>query len=379
MTRMRDRWGLDPDIRHLNHGSFGATPTAVLAVQDRLRARLEANPTRFMEDEYQHGLDSAREAVAGFVGASVDDLAFVTNATGGVAAVVGSLDLRAGDEVLTTDHAYNACRNILEVAAARAGARLVVAPIRFPDATCDQAVAAVLDRVTPATRLVLVDHVTSPTALVLPVEPIVAALEPDIPVLIDGAHAPGMVPVDLDLLGASFYTGNLHKWVCAPKGAGFVSVADRHRDQVRPTVISHGWNTPRGDAGLLHRLFDWTGTFDPTAWLSVPAALTEMASMHADGWPGVMAANRDLARAARDLLCDRLGVPAPAPDGMLGSMAAVPLAFARAGLGDRLRSAGMVALVSEWPDASHAVLRVSAQLYNHLGEYEELAAAVLAD
>jgi isopenicillin-N epimerase len=376
---MHYHWALDRHVVHLNHGSYGATPRVVLDAQRRWRDLLEENPTGFFDDRYQGALDEARAGLAEFVGYDPEGLAFVTNATSGVAAVVNGLQLAEGDELLITDHAYNACRNTVVAAATRAGADVVTASIPFPGASPQEAVEAVLSRVSARTRLVLVDHVTSPTALILPVEPIIAALEPDVPVLVDGAHAPGMLALDLRALGASYYAGNLHKWVCAPKGAGFLAVAAAHRDSVRPTVISHGLNRPRDHSSMFHRLFDWTGTFDPTAWLSVPAALEMMAGLDVDGWPGVMAANRRLALEARNLLVNRLKVAAPAPDDMLGSMAAIPLDGAKPDLGHRLRAAGIVALVSGWPGPDDAVLRVSAQRYNALDEYERLAAAVLAD
>lgn len=376
---MRHHWALAPDILHLNHGSYGATPRAVLDAQRRIRDEFESNPTGFVDGEYLNRLDDVRTVLADFVSADPAGLAFVTNATSGVASVVGSMGLKPGDEILTTDHTYNACRNTIDVASARAGASVAVAPVRFPDSSPDQAVEAVLSRVTPRTRLVVVDHVTSPTALVFDVERIVAQLEPDVPVLVDGAHAPGMLPLDLAALGASYYTGNLHKWVCAPKGAGFLAVAERHRGTIRPTVISHGWNTSFGDRSLFHRLFDWTGTFDPSAWLSIPSALETMAGMHPDGWPGVMAANQALALEARDLICSRLSISASAPDEMTGSMAAFPLRDARSGLAGRLRPRGIVVPVSPWPDVDSQVLRISAQRYNSIDEYDRLADAVLAD
>lgn len=376
---MRQHWALAADILHLNHGSFGATPGAVLETQRQIRDEFEANPTGFVDEQYLDRLDEVRRVLASFVSADPASLAFVTNATSGVASVVGSMELRPGDEILTTDHTYNACRNTIDVAAGSAGATVVIAPVRFPDSSPDQAAEAVLSRVTPRTRLVVVDHVTSPTALVLDVGRIVAELEPGVPVLVDGAHGPGMFPIDLDTLGASYYTGNLHKWVCAPKGAGFLSVAERHRRTIRPTVISHGWNTPIGDRSLFHRLFDWTGTFDPSAWLSIPSALETMSGMHPDGWPGVMAANRALALEARDLISSRLSIPASAPDQMTGSMAAFPLRDAKPGLAGRLRHKGIVVPVSPWPDTDSQVLRISAQRYNSIDEYDRLADAVLAD
>lgn len=372
---MRQHWSLDPQVTQLNHGSFGAVPNAVRRVQREWQAIFDANPTGFVDDRYQEELERARAALGSFVGADPAGLVFVPNATAGVASVVGSLRLEPDDEIVITDHTYNAVRNIVDAATSLAGGRMVTVSIRFPDASEDQAVEAVLAGVTERTRLVIVDHITSPTALVLPVERIVRALEPHVPVLVDGAHAPGMVPLAVDCLGASFYTGNLHKWVCAPLGTAFLVAADRHRHTVRPPVVSHGWNTPDGIRSLFHRLFDWTGTFDLSAWLSVPAAIEFMASLHPDGWPGVMEANRRLALDARLLLSDRLGVAVPAPEEMIGSMAALPVG-PRPGTAERLRQEGIVVPFPPWPTPETHLVRISAQLYNTLDDYRRLASAL---
>lgn len=372
---MRHQWSLDPNIVQLNHGSFGAVPNAVRDEQRRWQAEFDANPTGFVTDRYQQELDAARRTLGKFIGADTNSLVFMSNATAGVAAVVGSLRLDSGDEIVITDHTYNAVRNIVDLATSMAGGRMVTASIRFPDASPDQAVEAVLAAVTERTRLVIVDHVTSPTALVLPVNQIVRRLEPDVPVLVDGAHAPGMLPLAIDDVGASFYTGNLHKWVCAPPGAGLLVVTDRYRYTIRPPVISHGWNTSDGERSLFHRLFDWTGTFDPSSWLSVPAAIEVMAGMHPNGWPGVMTANHALALEARNLLCERLGTEPPAPDEMIGSMAALPVG-PRPGMAERLRRQGIVVPFPPWPTPDTHLVRVSAQLYNTLDEYERLADAL---
>ena len=216
---MRELWPLERGVIFLNHGSFGACPAEVLRQQAALRDEMEAEPVRFLSRELDDRLADARQALAAFVGADADDLAFVANATGGVNAVLRSLRFSPGEELLTTDHAYNACRNAFDFAAGRAGARVVVATIPFPLASPEEVVEAVLARVTPRTRLALLDHVTSPTGLVLPLERLVAALSGrGVEVLVDGAHAPGMVPLDLGALGAAYYSGNCHKWLCAPKG-----------------------------------------------------------------------------------------------------------------------------------------------------------------
>jgi isopenicillin-N epimerase len=385
----RALWPLDPGVTFLNHGSFGACPRAVLEAQARLRDRLEAEPVRFLSRDLEGLLDAARAALGAFVGAPADDLAFVPNATTGVNTVLRWLDLGAGDEVLATDHTYNACRNALNAAGARAGARIVVATLPFPVATPEQVVDAVLARVGPRTRLALVDHVTSPTGLVLPLERLVRELAArGVDALVDGAHAPGMVPLDLRALGAAYYTGNCHKWICAPKGSGFLYVRRDRQAAVRPLVISHGANSPRVDRSRFRLEFDWVGTTDPTAYLTVPEAIRYMGSLLPGGWPALMAHNRATALAARDRLSAALGVPPPAPDSMIGSLAALPVpeGFLPApvdGERDPLHVAlfdryGLELPVFTWAALACRILRVSAQIYNSAADYERLAVALAA-
>ncbi|MHB0970121.1 MAG: aminotransferase class V-fold PLP-dependent enzyme [Thermoanaerobaculia bacterium] len=385
---MRDQWTLDPSVVFLNHGSFGATPRAVLDAQQRWRERLEAEPVRFMVRELELLLDGARKELAEFLGASARDVAFVTNATAGVNAVAQSLALGAGDEIVTTDHEYNACRNVLEFVAARSGTRVVVAEIPLPIRDAGAVVDAIVMRVGPKTRLALVDHITSQTAVIFPVEQIVRALEDrGVPVMIDGAHAPGMLPLDLDALGASYYTGNLHKWVCAPKGAAFLHVRRDLQPTVRPTSISHGANSPRTDRSRFLIEFDWPGTFDPSAWLSVPDALRTVESLVEGGWPEVMRRNRALALRGRNILCEALSVTPLVPDAMTGSMAIVPLPDGRPGTGasalygDPIQDAlleryGIEVPVIAWPAPPKRLLRISAQLYNGEAEYRKLGEAL---
>jgi isopenicillin-N epimerase len=235
-------WPLDPAIIFLNHGSFGSCPRAVLEFQEGLRDRLERQPVQFLVRDLEPLLDEARAAVAQFLGARTENLVFVSSATEGVNTILRSLVFASGDELLVTDHEYNACRNSLEYVAARSGARVVVAPVAFPIQSDEQVVSAILDRVTPRTRLALIDHITSPTALVLPVNRLVQELAArGVDALIDGAHAPGMVPVDLEELGAAYYTGNCHKWLCAPKTSGVLYVRPDRQELIHPLSISHGF------------------------------------------------------------------------------------------------------------------------------------------
>jgi isopenicillin-N epimerase len=387
---MRQNWLLDPDITFLNHGSFGATPIAVLAKQDEYRTRLEREPVRFMVRELEPLLDAARADVAAFVGAEAEDIAFVQNATAGVNAVLRSLDLDQHDELLVTTHEYNASRNALDFVSALSGAKVVVVDVPFPIASPDVVVERVLEKVTERTRLLLIDHITSQTALILPIERIISELRArGIDVLVDGAHGPGQIPLDMRAIGAAYYTGNFHKWVCAPKTAAFLYVAPNRRASVRPTIISHGANAMRTDRSRFLLEFDWPGTFDPSPWLCVPESMRVMASMVEGGWPEVMRRNHELALRARDLLCDRLGIPHPAPDTMLGSMAAFPLpdgtaldASALYG-GEPLQDAlletySIEVPIMPWPYPPKRTLRVSAQLYNTIEEYERLAEALVA-
>ncbi|MEA2414158.1 MAG: isopenicillin-N epimerase [Thermoanaerobaculia bacterium] len=382
---MKEHWLLDPTITFLNHGSFGAAPKAVLAKQNELRTQLEREPVRFMVRELEPLLDEARAVLAEFVGADPAAIAFVPNATAGVNAVLRSLDLDRHDELLVTTHEYNASRNALEYVAGIAGAKVVAVDVPFPLRSSDEIVERVLAVVTERTRLLLIDHVTSQTGLIFPIAKIIEELNRrGIDTLVDGAHAPGMFPLNLDTLGAACYTGNLHKWVCAPKGAAFLYVRENRRLGIRPVVISHGANATRTDRSRFHLEFDWPGTFDPTAILSVPTALQFMASLVEGGWPEVMRRNHDLALRARDLLCNRLGIPHPAPDEMLGSMAAVPLGEGKPYVptlyGDPLQDAlfehNIEVPIHPWPHQPNRVLRVSAQLYNEIGDFEKLADAL---
>lgn len=383
------RFALDPAVTFLNHGSYGACPLAVLDAQQRLRERLEREPVAFFARDLEGLLDAARAALAEFVGGDPGDLAFLPNATTAVNAVVRSLRFDPGDEILTTNHAYNACRNALVFAAERAGARVVAADVPFPLDDAERVLAAVLAAATPRTRLALIDHVASPTALVFPIERIVADLAArGIDTMVDGAHAPGMLALGVPAIGAAYYTGNCHKWLCAPKGAAFLWVRRDRQRLVRPVVISHGANSTRRDRSRFRLEFDWTGTDDPTPFLCVPEAIRALAALLPGGFPALMERNRALALAARRTLCEALGVAAPCPDAMIGAMAAVPLPDGDAPGPTHEISALQEALFARhrievpivpWPAPPRRLVRVSAQIYNAADDYERLAAALRAE
>jgi isopenicillin-N epimerase len=388
-------WRLDPAVTFLNHGSYGACPEPVLAVQRDLRDRLEAEPVRFLSGDLPGLLDDARAAMGRFLDADPAGIAFVPNATTGVNTVVQSLRFEPGDELLTDDHEYNATINALRAVAARDGARVVVARIPFPIASPEQARDAILGAVTDRTRLALVSHATSSTALVLPIAELVAELDRrGVDTLVDGAHAPGMVPVDVDALGAAYWTGNGHKWLCGPKGTGVLWVRADRRERIHPLVVSHGANAELDGRTRFRHEFDWVGTVDPTGYLTLPAAIDWMGSAagrNGGGWPAVMAANHALAIEGRDIVAEALGIDWPAPDAMLGAMAALPLPgvaddAAAEWLGHVLETEdGIQVPIGGWPARSTrdgwapaaVLLRISAQRYNEPSDYERLAAGLV--
>ena len=371
----------------MNHGSFGACPKAVLAAQTEFRRRMEAEPIEFLWRRYEEPLDRARNALAKFVGARAKDLVFVPNATTAVNAVVRSLELRPGDELLTTAHDYNACRNVLVEAARRARAKMVVADVPFPVGKPEEILEAIMRAVTRRTRLAMIDHVSSHTALIFPIKRIIRELEGrGLDTLVDGAHAPGMVPLNITRLRPAYYTGNLHKWVCAPKGAAFLWVREDKQEGLQPAVISHGNNQLRPGYTRFQDRFDWAGTVDPSAKFSVADAIQWMAKLLPGGWREIRQRNHELAVKARKILCERLGTEPLCPESMLGSMATVRLPARCQGrqLNGRFeeeqvklyRDFGVEVPFLRIGTPTERYIRVSAQLYNSVEEYEYLAEAL---
>ena len=377
MTPLPDAsaWTLDPDLAYLNHGGFGAAPRSVLAEQQAWREAMERNPAGFLTRDLPGLVDAVRDQVARFLGADSEGLVFTDNATTGTQTVIAEVRLAAGDEVLTTDHCYPAVLAQLHRAVDAAGAVLRVAPVPIPASSRAAVTEAIVSCLSDRTRLVVVDHVASCSGLVFPVEEITAECRRNgVAVLIDGAHAAGMLPVDLERLGADFWVGNLHKWVCAPKAVAVLHAAPRWRNALRPLVASHGMS------GGYRPSFDWTGTRDPSALLAVPAAL---AFFDQAGWEATRRHNSDLASRGAELVALRTGTSSPDADGMTSAMRLVPLAQtldeqgART-LEDRLLRRHRIIV----PVTNHGGwqwLRVSAQLYNTLEDYERLAEALLAE
>jgi isopenicillin-N epimerase len=378
-----EHFTLDPNVTYLNHGAFGACPRSVQVAQQEFRDRLERNPLHFFVRELETLFDETRAVLAPFLGAKAEDLVFVPNATAGVNTVLSAIDQEAGTDVIITDHTYPACRNAVEYWARRRSVQVRVAKLPFPLTSAEQITEAVLGAVTPQTRLVLLDHITSPSGVIVPIEALVRALrERGIETLIDGAHGPGMLPIDLERLGATYYTGNLHKWCCAPKGAAFLWVPRERQPAIHPLVISHGWAVPRTDRPRFLLEFDWPGTLDPSAILSIPAALSFLSSLFPGGLPALYAHNRALALKGRDALCAALGTAPPAPDSMLGSLAAVlfpehtPKVPTPEALYNALVARGFEVPIVPLPGFPSGFVRIAAQVYNSEAEFVALGEAL---
>lgn len=397
-------WTLDPRVVFLNHGSFGACPRVVLAKQREIQDMIEREPVRFFVECLEPMLDETRAALAGLLGCEGAGLAMVPNATAGVNTVLSGLELAPGDELLTSTQEYNACNNALRRWGEARGAQVVCASVGFPISDEGEVIESVMRRVTGRTRLALISHVTSPTGLVMPVNELTWRLQArGVRVLIDGAHAPGMVPLNLAALNAEYYTGNLHKWLCTPKGCAFLHVREDLRETVRPLVTSHGYNTPRTDRSRYQAEFGYTGTWDASAFLSVQAALEFLGGLMAGGLEGVMRHNREQALSARRVVCDALKQPAAAPDSMIGALATVCLPMTPGGpkpshrgyhdrLADRLIErhgiqvpvmyhpghAGELMTERERP-ASTRLLRVAMQAYNSIEQVEYLRECLIEE
>lgn len=349
---------------------------------------MENEPVRFFEDLMPGILQTTREKLASFLSCDADDLALVENATSGVNTVLRSLQFAPGDEILVPDHAYQACRNTIDFVAERWSAKVVTVSIPFPINDPQQAVDAIMGGVTDQTRLAMIDTVTSPTGLLMPFEQLVSMLEArGVEVMLDAAHGIGMVPLNLNELGASYTTSNCHKWLCAPKGSAFLHVRKDKQAAIHPLTISHGMTFPLGDTTRFRHEFDWTGTRDMSAHCALPAAIDYLADVVEGGWPSIMEHNRELALQGRDILCEALGLEKPCPDEMIPCIATLILPSENKSGGIPLHEPdplhvilsekyGIQIPVWSWPSPQGRFIRISAQLYNSEEEYHYLAWAL---
>ena len=377
-------WILDSETCFLNHGSFGATPVSVLEEQSRLRNLIESDPVRFFERDYIPLMKGAVGKLSEFINANPEGLVFVKNTTEGVNTVLRSLDLKPGDEIIVTNHSYQACWNAVDFVTERSDAKTVVVDIPFRVKNEEEVVDLIMDKVTGKTVLAMIDTVTSATGLRMPFEKLVRDIQGvGVDVLLDAAHGPGIVPLDLIAMDAAYCTGNCHKWICTPKGSAFLHIREDRKSLVRPLSISHGYSFEGTDQEKFEYEFGWPGTQDPTAWLCIPHAIEFLGSLLDGGWQEIMDHNRELAIQGRRILCGALGTSPPVPDSMVSSIAAVEMP----GEGDvgpmslegdpyhnfLLDEFGIQVPVFPWRHHNKRYIRISAQLYNHVEEYEFLA------
>lgn len=381
---MRAHFPLEPQTLYLNHGTVGVTPWRVLAAQQALRQEMERQPARFVLRElssqspgvpaHKPRLRVAADAVAAYLGGRGEDLVFVDNATTGINAVLRSLPFGPGDEIVVPDLAYGAVINTARYVARERGATLVTAELPFPVADPGKVVEALEAALTPRTRLVIVDHITAETGLLLPLEAIVALCKSKgVEVLVDGAHAPGAIPLNLERIGADYYVGNLHKWAFAPRGSGFLWAKPERQAGLHPTVISWGL-----DNGFTQE-FDWLGTKDPTPFLAAPEGIAFICDLGEDAMRGY---NQALAWEAAHWLSERLGTGFAVPRSMTGCLVSVPLPVKFGSSPDhaaRLKDALLFDHHIEIPVLSvrgRLYARISAQVYNEMSDLERLEGAL---
>jgi isopenicillin-N epimerase len=378
---MLEHWSLEPDIVYLNHGTVGVTPNRVMAVQQALREDIERQPARFMLRELEHHsraapaftprIRQAANVVANFLGVQGEDLVFVDNATTGLNAVLRSLHFMPNDEILIADLAYGAITKTCEYVARISGARVVRLEPPFPDTSPEAVLDAFTKAITPQTKIVVLDHITASTALVLPVREIAAMCHSSgVPVLVDGAHAPGALALNIAELGVDWYVGNLHKWGFVPRSCGILWAAKERQTDLHPTVISWGL-----DQGFTQE-FDLLGTKDPTAALSAPAAIEFIHELGADK---MRHHNHQLAWTGAQTLADRLGTQFTIPENMVGTMAAMPLPKAAGSSAEAAFALQHALLYQDHIEIpilevrGRLYARISAQVYNQTSDIEQLA------
>ena len=368
----RPNFLLAEGVDHLNHGSYGATPRAVLEAAQRWRLEMEADPSTFFRRDLPDLLRRAADRVAAFLGGRGQDWAFVENATAGLNAIIASLALAPGEELLCLSQVYGAVGNTLRYHAGRCGARLVSVEVPVPFTDPAPLLEAISAAIGPQTRLACFDHITSAGGVILPVREMAALChERGVPVAIDGAHAPGQIALDVPALGVDWYVGNLHKWAFAPKGAAVIWCAPERQKALHPTAISHALG--QGFSAE----FDYTGTRDNSVWLAVPAALDYVEALGAET---MHAHNAALARDAGAMLAETWGSEVAAAPEFRASMASVRLPGATGG--DRDAARRLAAQLTERHGITAGIMvldgglwvRVSAQIYNEIGDYDRLAA-----
>jgi isopenicillin-N epimerase len=364
---LKDLFLLDPSVIFLNHGSFGACPRPVFDVYQDWQRQLEQQPVQFLGRELDEYLFQSRQELGKYIHADADDLVYLPNATHGVNIVARSLSLQPGDEILTTDHEYGACNFIWEFICHKTGAIYIQQPISLPIKSWEEVVEQLWKGVTPRTKVIFISHITSPTALTLPIETICQrARQAGILTLIDGAHAPGQIDLDMDSINADFYTGNCHKWMLCPKGVGFLYTRREVQNLIEPLIVSWGYkpNETASNRSKYVNSLQWTGTRDPSAALSVPAAIR---FMEEHNWEEVRIDSHKLLGRAIEQICRLSGMTSLFPIGsnFYHQMGIAPLPRIRDlnELKNRLYENDQIEIPCiEWN--SRHFLRISVQGYN---------------
>lgn len=387
------RFPVRSGLTQLNNGSYGCCPEVVGAAQRALQTRLEADPVRFFKSDLEILCDDTRRALGSFLNADPQDIALVPNGTFAVSTVLRNLDLSEGDEILITDHEYMATMNELDALCARTGAKVKAAKLPFPEITPDQAVDSILGAITDRTRVALLSHITSASALVLPVERIVPELKKrGVLVILDGAHTPGQLDLDIGALDPDWYAASCHKWLATPKGTGFVYTKREHQRTFKPLALSCRVHELRDDRAPYLCDFDYVGTNDYTGNLVIPVAIEHMGrqfpgTQSQTGWDALRKRNHDLILEGAQIVCEALGTNQRVDESMIGSMVSIPLPGAIEP-GELFDDALWDALYTKhhiqvpiWPipGVHPRVMRISAQLYNTIEDYEKLAKALRAE
>ena len=383
-SKLSKYWNLNPKTVFLNHGSFGACPQEILDHQFKLRTELESDPVHFFDVTSKQLWADSIETFADFINADKEGIVFVPNATSGVNTILRSLSLKPDDEIIILDHTYQACWNTVDFVTKRSGAKTVIVPLPYPIENSEEVTQVILNYTTEKTKLALIDTVTSPTGIRLPFENIVSELQSrSIDVLLDAAHGPGIVSLDLKKLKPAYVTGNAHKWLCTPKGSAFLHIREDKRPDIRPLSISHGASVDGSKNERIRLEFDWTGTQDITPWLCIPKSIKYIDSLVEGGWAEIMEYNTNLAIEARNIILEVLGTPKMCPDSMIVGLSAVALPGEGVATKSVLEPDPLHTLlyakyniqvpVFGWPHHNRRYLRTASYLYNSIEEYRYLA------
>lgn len=378
-----EHWNLNQDIVYLNHGSFGATPKFVLKKQQQIHAEMEAEAVDFYINHLPNLLQESKQSLSNFVGADANDLVFVQNTTTGVNTILNSLQSNENDDWLITNHNYGACVHALKHYAKRNKCNVVCANIPYPLHSDDDILKAIENTITPKTTIALIDYITSATAIIFPIKKIIEMLhQKGIKVIIDAAHAPGMVDFSIDDLKPDFFVANCHKWICSPKGSAFMYVSKELQSQIFPLVISHYNNEDEGNDKHWSNQFLWDGTHDYSSYLGVKDALEFMPTLMENDWIAIKRHNHDLAWKASSKIANSLNKELPAPENMIGSIVNIPMPnseeFAmyskdKKSLKEILFEKYSIEVpIFLFPSAPNQWLRISAQLYNSMEQYDYL-------